>query len=332
MSQNLSAHTLRLIERTCTKRPHLKLTVGLLESGESSIRIFSEAGEQEPYDHIYEIGSLGKVFVATLLAKYVGLGEVSLTESVGNYLPGLDPTRYYPTFLRLATHRSGYGGRLPLTRRQFAHLILDMALSRNQGEVPFTLNGDQFTQLIRTTQLEDEDYPWAYSNFAYAILGHALGSICGLGFEQGMTQFVSHDLGLPNTFIGTGEQSLCGYTAKNQPVGNWDFTNNWMAPAGALSSTATDLLAFAQQNIDQSQPYFSMCHYAYAQISKHYDMGLGWWLDKADHRILHHEGGTGCYGSFLIIDRGTGRACVVLSNYRLGMTSEKSIALSVMSR
>ena len=59
-------------------------------------------------------------------------------------------------------------------------------------------------------------------------------------------------------------------------------------------------------------------------------MGLGWWLHKNNHDILDHGGGTGSFGSFLVIDKSKKLAVVVLSNYRLGINSERKIGLSIL--
>src|SRR5207245_4746400 len=57
-----------------------------------------------------EIGSVGKVFTALLLADLVRKGEVSLADPVAKYLPGIKvPQRSGRsiTLLDLATHTSG---------------------------------------------------------------------------------------------------------------------------------------------------------------------------------------------------------------------------------
>lgn len=79
--------------------------------------------------------------------------------------------------------------------------------------------------------------------------------------------------------------------------------NNLMAPAGALSSTAEDLLKFAAINIDNEQVYLSIAHKKYANGTKEHDMGLLWWLNKKNNNIITHTGGTGCFSSFLAVDK-----------------------------
>lgn len=90
-----------------------------------------------------------------------------------------------------------------------------------------------------------------------------------------------------------------------------------MASAGALSSTIEDLIIFAKLNIYEEKSYLKICHEKYTNGSKWFDMGLGQWLDKNNVNILSHGGNTGCFCSFLCIDKEKKIAVALLSNYQL---------------
>ena len=97
-----------------------------------------------------------------------------------------------------------------------------------------------------------------------------------------------------------------------------------MSSAGAISSTVDDLLKYAKINIDEEKPYLSLCHKKHGNGNKKYDMGFGWWLLKKNNHVILHGGGTGCFSSFLGIDKEKKVASVVLANYRLGMNDDEN--------
>ena len=323
--------TMGLIQKNCKGKKHLKLTVGTLSGEKRIITVFDESGEVESKDYVYEIGSIGKTLTATLLAKYVCENRMSLDDLFQNYMEGLDHSQYYPNLSRLATHTSGYGAYAPFTTRETLKLFTDMAFGRNQGLVPFNFDLERIKAFIQKQNLQDQDYKWKYSNLGYALIGHALGVVSGKGYADTMDEFLSQELGLPDTYTGIRkDKNLHGFTKKNVDCGNWDLSENFMAPSGSISSTAIDLLSYARLNMQEEKPYLSLCQQKHANASKKYDMGLGWWLHKANNKIMEHEGGTGAFGGFLIIDKDKEAAVVVLANYRLGITSERDIGLSVL--
>ncbi|MFJ7746146.1 serine hydrolase [Peribacillus sp. NPDC097295] len=105
---------------------------------------------------------------------------------------------------------------------------------------------------------------------------------------------------------------------------------NLISAAGAISSTADDLLEYAKMNIYEGKPYFSLCHKNHGNGKKKYDMGLGWWLLKKNNNVILHGGGTGCFSSFLGMDKEKKVASVVLANYRLGRNDEEKIGNSLL--
>ena len=89
---------------------------------------------------------------------------------------------------------------------------------------------------------------------------------------------------------------------------------------GDITSTAKDLLRYAEMNYDEELPYLAVCHQEYANNGFLYthlldvDMGLGWWIGKKENLILH-GGDTAAFSSVLVADKKYKMATVVLSNY-----------------
>ncbi|EIT86686.1 beta-lactamase [Fictibacillus macauensis ZFHKF-1] len=330
----LSGDTLRLIRKSCTGKKHIKLTVGYITDTTAVTKVYNEDGEVDSsQDFQYEIGSITKTFTTSLLSKYVFEKKVSIHDSIQKYINGLEADAHYPSFLRLATHSSGYSARLPFTKREYWNLIVDLLIGGNKLNEKNPLNMDPtiMKRLIEKNQLKEGIDSWKYSNFGISLIGYALGQISGNGYWDLMNSFLQNELGLSDTYLGTSHNILPGYNKKNQDCGNWSWhKENLIAPAGAISSTAADLLKYAQNNFYEDQPYFSLCHRKHGEGTKKYDMGLGWFLLKRNNHVLLHGGGTGCFRSFLGIDKEKKVASVVLANYRLGRNEDEKIGMSLL--
>ncbi|MCU5174649.1 serine hydrolase domain-containing protein [Bacillus paranthracis] len=330
----ISDRTLRLIKKTCKGKEHLRLTIGYLIDDNAVIKMYNENGElNSSKKYHYEIGSITKTFTVSLLSKYIFENKMSINDSIHKYIKGLKENEYYPTLLRLATHSSGFPGRLPLNNREYFNLILSLItggddLNRNN---PLNMDFDKMKMLIERNKLKEMDYSWKYSNFGISLIGYALGIVSGRGYWDIMNDFLYNELGLTETYLGTSNNNLHGYNRKNNDCGNWKWNKeNLISPAGAISSTADDLLKYAKINIYEDKPYLSLCHKKHGNGTKKYDMGLGWMLLKKNNNVILHGGGTGCFSSFLGIDKENKVASVVLANYQLGRNDDENIGISLL--
>ncbi|WP_141434329.1 serine hydrolase [Bacillus sp. 03113] len=329
----ISDETLRLIKKTCRGKKYLKLTVGYFTDNNSVIKIYNENGELDPSKkYHYEIGSITKTFTVSLLSKYVFENKLSINDSIQKYIEELKEDKYYPTLLRLATHSSGYSGRLPLNKREYYNLILGLTIGGDMNKNnPLNMDFNKMKMLIEKNALKDADYSWKYSNFGMSLIGYGLGTVSSKGYWDTMNDFLHNELGLNDTYLGTSNNNLHGYDRKNNDCGNWNWTKeNLISPAGAISSTADDLLKYAKINIYEDKPYLSLCHKKHGNGNKKYDMGLGWLLLKKNNNVILHGGGTGCFSSFLGIDKEMKVASVVLANYRLGINDDENIGISLL--
>ena len=103
-----TSETQALMRALYKGREHLELTVGTLKNGQIRTTHFNENKKISMNKLIYPVGSIGKPFTASLLAKRIEEGKIHLDDSLDQFIPDL-PEKYYPNILRLATHHSGYG-------------------------------------------------------------------------------------------------------------------------------------------------------------------------------------------------------------------------------
>ncbi len=331
----MDAEILGLIKKQCKGKQHLKLTVGALADGSMTVSVYDENDETESKDYIYEIGSVTKLFTASLTAKYLYEGKITLDDSIGAYIPGLAPNRYYPTVKRLLTHTSGYSIRFPRSRSDYLKNIFS-PLTNESFSATLYMDEQKMREILNGVNLADKDYGWRYSNFGFALLGYALGVISGKGYASAMDEFLTNELGLLHSYTGTdSDKNLPGFLKGDASGGNIAWGGNLLRPAGDISSTARDLLRFAEINTNEELPYLAICHRKHAKHGLLFsrlldvDMGLGWWAGKKEPWLMH-GGDTATFSSALIADKERKTAAVVLSNYPGNSLNLAKIAIPLL--
>jgi CubicO group peptidase (beta-lactamase class C family) len=195
-------------------------------------------------DTIFEIGSITKVFTATLLALLAERGSVALDDPANRYLPaGAQlPVRGRPiTLLDLATHSSG------LPRLPKGLLWTSMLHHRDDPYALFTVS--DLERAVREARLKGEPGKKVrYSNFGAGLLGHVLALSAGRPYEELVRERICGPLGLSDTRIEVPDRDLGrfagGHDRRGRPVPHWELPA--LAGAGALRSTVADLLRFLE--------------------------------------------------------------------------------------
>lgn len=320
-----SAKIQELIDKLYSGREHVELTIGVLKDGKIESMHYDEKRNVSEDKLIYPVGSIGKPFTASLLAKHISSGSVDLEETLNKYIKGL-PDGYYPTIKRLLTHHSGYGI-APFNFLQMLEKLLHMNCENGLLHVnPFRGYPlkDDMMKVLASKKLKNQDYKFEYSNFAYGVLGYIIGLVEGTDYFTAMKKYVA-ELGLSDTSLQNSD--MTGYDKKGNACKPWQWENvDIIAPAGALLSSIDDLLKFAKINLDGSQPYLDMCHRKYADGEKTFDQGLAWRIKK-DSEISYHVGNAGAFTCILAIDRANGSAVAIGLNYALVDVEELAFAM-----
>ena len=279
------------------------LVVGMLEpDGSTRIVAWGDPGPGQPPldgESVFEIGSITKVFTATILADMVLKGEVSLDDPVQRYLPpGVTmPTRNGKeiTLGLLSVQRSGLP-RLPTNLRP-----ADMANPYADYTDPLLYDFLSGYALPR-----DPGEAFEYSNLGVGLLGHVLAQHAGMSYEALVKERILEPLGMSHsavTFTPWMQDHLAlGHNAGGNVVSNWDAPT--LAGAGALRSTARDMLAFLDANLHPERgPLQKAMAFAQAERAPtdnaNRSIGLNWMrLHVGADTIVWHNGGTGGYRSF----------------------------------
>lgn len=299
------------LEYTTKGNTEAVITVGIIQDGQSSYRVYGENGrELSPQPHTYEIGSLTKTFTAAFISKAIAEGKIKMDDTIDKYLP-LAEGNGYPTIEELLTHTSGYKGyyfESPMIsnffkgRNDFYGITREMVLSQASG-----------------LDMDQENYGFTYSNYGYAVLGLVLEAVYHTDYTALANDFLQNELGLGDTKISDRSGDLGQY---------WDWkTNDAYLPAGAITSNISDMLSYAQMQLEGNS-YLSECHKSLKTINASTadyktmginmdEIGMAWMIDQ-ENGIIWHNGGTGNFNSYLGVQLETGTAVVVLSNLAPG--------------
>jgi D-alanyl-D-alanine-carboxypeptidase/D-alanyl-D-alanine-endopeptidase len=308
-----------LVDRIDAQHQSVGIVVGVI--GPEGRRVVAygqlEKGDPRPLngDTIFEIGSATKVFTSLLLADMAQRGEVALNDPVAKYLPASvkvpERNGRSITLVDLATHTSG----LPRMPTNF---------TPEDSTNPYAdYSVDQLYQFLSSYQLtRDIGSQYEYSNLGGGLLGHVLALRAGMSYEALVRSRICDPLGMSSTRITlTPEMKVrlaVGHNQGLEAVANWDLPT--LAGAGALRSTANDLLTFIAANLGLVKSPLAPAMAAMLKVRRptgqlELETGLAWLISTKNGReIVWHNGGTGGYRSFMGFDPKARIGVVALSN------------------
>jgi CubicO group peptidase (beta-lactamase class C family) len=275
--------------------------IGVLKDGKTRYFAFgtTEKGTNSPPNEntVYEMGSVSKVFTGTLLADMVERGEVKLDDPVQKYLPkGVTMPMFGDapiTLEHLATHTSG----LPRMPDNFE------PKDPTNPYADYTV--EQMYAFLEKHTLRRGPGEQEYSNLGMGLLGQLLADRAGMSYERLLTERITKPLGISDTRITLDDELrkrlAKPYNAALELESNWDIPA--MAGAGAIRSTASDMLKFAQANLADDGRLSKAVHLAQTKRDLQKgsrEMGLGWSIAR-DGITRWHNGMTGGYHAWLAV-------------------------------
>ena len=328
-----------LIRKHCVpfmnRRKSIGLAVAVVTPTNATIMTFGRpslsSGALTRADTFFELGSITKTFTALALAREIERGMVRLDQPVQELLPGgvqLPEEARGVTLRHLTTHTSGFP-RLAANQSQLR--LLGMPLF---GSDPYAGYSEaDLLEGVRTVKLESKPGTTnSYSNFGMTLLGHLLATKAGSTYEALVKREVCLPLGMTDTTVTLDRtqapRAAQAYRAilrlgplvlalRSDP---W-FDGNNLGGAGALRSTATDMLKYLQANMHPArQPIEHALRESHRELF-HEDEQTSWgmnWIRTQSERLqqpmIWHNGGTGGFSSFLGFTEKGGLGVLILSN------------------
>jgi CubicO group peptidase (beta-lactamase class C family) len=274
-------------------------------------------------DSLFQIGSISKVWTATLVMQLVDEGLLDLDEPVVKYLPEFkvadaEVTKTV-TSRHLLTHSSGIDG--------------DLFLDTGRGD-------DCVEKYVAACAELKQNHPlgatMSYCNSGYTVLGRLIEVLREKSWDAVLRERIFAPLGLASA--GTlPEEALLFRAAAGHvtpPGQEIQVTSVWgifrsAGPAGLIHATARETLAFAQLHLAdgvtadgtrilsaESARAMRVPQVAVPDIytlGSHW--GLGWILMTWDgHEVYGHDGGTLGQSAFMRIVPDAGVAVCLLTN------------------
>ena len=285
------------------------LVFGVVDGDKSEVVAFGKLhdGKAPDGETVYEIGSITKTFTATLLAHAVLSGRLMLDTPVAQLLAdfkipsGGDKEI---TLGGLATHHSG----LPRMPSNF--------MPKDPANPYADYDAAKLKVFLAGYQLpRDPGASYEYSNLGFGLLGHALAQFVPTTYGTLINDEILKPLGM--TMSGTAFTDAMrahlapGHDDTGKAAKNWD--QDALAGAGALRSTANDMLRYLKANMGIGQsPLAAAMKLAQQPRNETMRVGLAW--VTTDKGIVWHGGGTGGYRSFLGFTADRRHGVVILTN------------------
>ena len=255
--------------------------------------------EGDPEQALFEIGSISKVFTGLLLAIAVDEKQLSYQSTLSDLtdISFTDPAVGRITLLQLATHTSG----LPRLPTGYAFDLLDDPYADYDRQ--------KLDAWLKTASLEGEPpYDASYSNLGFGLLGDLLSRAYGKTWNELVQEKIAGPLRLTDTTQHPSAEQLGRLMpprSGSEAGHRWRFSA--LAGAGALYSTASDLLRFGEAFIHPDQTPFAKPIREVTTIHSRAHglggpIGLGMMVRQRHGKPeFSHSGGTGGYRSHLQI-------------------------------
>lgn len=285
---------------------------------------------------VFQIGSITKVYTATLLMMLVDEGAIDLDTPVVGYVPDLQLADAEAlstiTMRHLLTHTAGIYGDL------FADTGLgDDALARSIATF------GSLRQLTRPGEL------WTYCNSGFYLAGHVIATLSGRPYETVMRERLIEPLGMERSFMFAHEAITYPLAVGHQSTDtgatvarDYTLARN-VAAAGAVISTAEDVMKFAALHLENGMvgetrllseaatremrtpqvPAAVFCDY----------WGLGWMVRRVgDTDVVEHGGTTNGQQAWLTVVPGQDFAVTVLTNSSQGAPLYRQVVAWALQR
>ncbi|MFD5827336.1 serine hydrolase domain-containing protein [Lentzea sp. NPDC060358] len=281
-------------------------------------------GEAVTTDSAFQIGSITKVWTATLVQELVNEGLLDLDRPVRAVLPEFrladEQAARVVTPRHLLTHTAGFDG----------------DLFHDTGNGPDMLER-YLERMADTEQRTPPGELYTYCNSGFVVLGRIVEVLRGERFTSVLRGRLVDRLGLPTAAVShaeyAGRECASGHLGDAlQPVGKLMAEGD--TPAGSvLAMSARDLLAFVRMHLGTSEfDAMRETQVVPPDFGTGGRQGLGWALHDYDGGVtgLGHNGTTRGFQAYLRVVPDAGLAVAVLTNGGTALPVAKEVFRQVL--
>jgi len=292
------------------------LSIGVYKNGSSIVYNYGESvkgsGLLPKSNQFFNLGSVAKTFVGTMLAEAVIEKKAKLTDDIRLYLPGKYSNLQYRghpvALVDIANHTSG----LPGSSRDFPVVTMDSVKKLDMpGQIQFFMRYNQDSLIKDLHHLKIDTIPgtkYRYNGNAMMILIFLLERIYHQPYEALVTKYLKTHLQMYDTrtripvkqfgrFIQGYNQdgaAIHWLTIKNKTDADIN-TNMFYAGGPSMNSTMNDMMKYLAAQIRGTDPAIRLTHQlTWGANPKEFAVGLNWMYDLEDGvKDYYHSGHTG---------------------------------------
>lgn len=288
-----------------------QVAIAVIDNGELSFHGFIkeqviEAVSNE--ERVFDIGSIGKVFTATVLADLVMNEGLDIDAQLSSFYDFSFAEKLDVTLIDLANHTSGFKSR----KTDFE------VNEQNLKNYYETFDEEAMIKSLKKLSLYDKSNKgtYSYSNYGFGLLGYTLSGILGIDFREVLKERVFARFGMVNTVTHSGNASnlVTGLDEEGNETVNWNM--DVLIGAGGQFSTVKDLSKFLLAHFDESNKELSLTRKPTHTVDDGMKVGLGLHIVKGskDYDVYWHNGASGGYKSAMEFNIETKSGVIVLSN------------------
>jgi CubicO group peptidase (beta-lactamase class C family) len=285
------------------------LVIGISQNGKKKFYNYgfadSASKQQFNANTVFEIGSITKTFTANLLFQLDEQKILDIQKSVLNYLPpefNNDSILQKVTLSNIASQTSG----LP--------------------RLPANLDKIREYTLMQPYQFYKREHLYSFlksisknNSGKYGLLSTIEENVTAMSFESLLNKHIFQPLQMDNTYIDAKKNqtdTATGYFY-GKPADYWQF--DCMAGAGAIKSTATDILKYLDAHNEYKGENFSAVVPKITQPVKPAAINMqicyGWHtFEDLKHRVFWHNGGTYGFSTFAAFEPHSKTSIVLAAN------------------
>lgn len=188
-----------------------------------------------PHNNSYNIGSITKMFTATLIHRLCAEQRLSLDTTLDNYFPHIS-TASHITIRHLLNHTSGLADYT--IKQDTLGLWLTQPVSTQEI----------FDEIVRQDVIFEAGSNTRYSNTAYYLLGNIIEQLYNAPWHEVIQREITQPLSLNDTHPCTGHNTTAAPPYRLNTANRWQQVDDFYFPnvraVGDIISTPHDLITF----------------------------------------------------------------------------------------
>lgn len=311
------------IEERVAAGNYNSMIIAFINGNDTNIKSFGEltsGSEIKPdADTLFEMSSISKTFLGSLLGIMAERGDIKLDDPINNYLPdGVEIASLNDqeiTILNLITHFSGV-----------PNMPADFPTDEN-SDAPYAdyKIEDLWKSINAFKPTRRPGDKWEYSNFSFGILSQALAHHFGRHYFDMIREEILLPLEMTNTYLHLPQSEKYRFAQGHLPGGKKTdamINNGAMVAGGSMITSVNDMLKYVKAHMGAAEtPLYKGLLLSHPLYTTNNNMGLGWEIRPYSPNRNNYGTGGGhrAYIGFNKEDMGkSNRGVIVFTNTKFG--------------